>query len=282
MSSLSLTLLIFSTLILSNNSYSAPVPAGQRGNEATCYTFKEKGWQFYNNMKRPKLPVVGDKQEMLLIPDNQYQTGVAAAISSPVKPPFEVTFSYSTWDDDGSEWAIWNSADGLAFFFLKDTSDYGTPPDGDSLGLKQEGDGYAVLFKLYGSRSISLTGQNNRLLDWDRFRKAYSQRQWIPVKVAVTKDRIRVYANNQPVLNHHADLHTRYSGLGFSAGTGAADAEIAVKNLCITPLETRTTQTESGEPSEPPTVKDKNFIPAPGLEGLDSWPVSPDNMPPQP
>ncbi|WP_145912638.1 hypothetical protein [Endozoicomonas montiporae] len=281
MSSLCRTLFFFSSLMLCIRGYSAPVPAKPTGSEPACYTFKEKGWHFYSNKKRPRLPVIGDKSEMLLIPDNQYQTGVAAAISSSVKPPFEVTFSYSTWDDDGSEWAIWNSADGLTFFFLKDISDYGTPPDGDSLGLKPEGDGYAVWLKLYGSRTITLSGQNNMILDWDRFKKAYSQRQWIPVKVTVLKDRIQVEANNQPVLNHHTDIDTRFSGMGFSAGTGAADAEIAVKKLCVTPLKTQAAETSPADPAFPGSVKDENFIPAPGLEGLDTVPAAPDSVNPK-
>ena len=276
------TIVLCSALSLSAITVATPLPdteqpepqAESQPQEPTCYTFKEKGWQFYSNKRRPKLPIVGDQSEMLLIPDNQFQTGVVAAINSSVKPPFEATFDYSTWDDDGSEWATWNSADGFTFFFLKDTSDYGTPPDGNSLGLKQEGGGYAVRFKLYGHRSIWLTGIENTLLDWQPFSKAYSQRQWVPVNVTVMNDSIRVQANNQVVLNHEADVATAFSDLGFTAATGAADVEIAVRHLCIKPLSQESIDLNPIEPATYPPTGEDNFVPAPGLEGLDTFPAN--------
>ena len=271
------------TLFYSLPLAAAPIaPTADNNDQSRCYTFREKQWRFFRSNPKQKLPKVGKIPELLLTPDNTFHTGVAAAINSPVKPPFEISFDYSTWDDDGSEWAIWNSADGLAFFFLKDASDYGNPPDGGALGLNPEGGGYAVWFKLYDTRSVGLTGPGDITLDWERFAKAYTQRQWVPVKIEVCEDSIQVWANDQPVLNHHAAIDDTYSDLGFSAATGAADAEQAVRNLCIKPLAAKEPLAESQETIPGiPLQQQEGFEPAPGLEGIDAWPVQTDKSDPE-
>lgn len=214
----------------------APISDGttQDKIESKCYNFRENQWRFQSN--QPNLPTLVKKREMLLIPDNMFNTGVAMIINSDIKPPFEASFRYSTWDDDGSVKARANSADGFTFFFLKDASDLGTPPDGDSLGLKTPGGGYAVRFRLYKTRAVQLTNPEQTVLGSTWFDRVYSNRQWVPVKVKVTDERITVTADNHVILDAPTKIDDTYSDMGFTAASGDADAEQAIKNFCIRSL----------------------------------------------
>ena len=261
-------------LLFPLNLSSAPLPdsPSMDSERAYCYTFREKQWRFFRSSPGLKLPRVGRIPELLLIPDNTFHTGIAAAINNPVKPPFEISFDYSTWDDDGNEWAVWNSADGLKMFFLKDASDYGTQPDGDSLGLSSDGGGYAVGFHLYGSRYVQLTGPQGVVLTRSHFARAYRQRQWVPVTVTVLTNRITVSADNKVILEQNLELDQQYQDIGFTAATGTADAEHAIRNLCIKALPSDQSEEES---SRIPPQQQEGFIPAPGLEDIDTWPAQP-------
>ncbi|MGI9273530.1 MAG: hypothetical protein ACR2PT_01550 [Endozoicomonas sp.] len=244
-------LLLLCALLAPYSTQSAPIGLPASTSEDTapnsvCYSFKEPEWQFHRSKRKFRLPRIERPGELLLIPDNTFDAGVAAVLTGKAKPPFEATFEYSTWDDDGSTWAVWNSADGFSFFFLKDASGYGRPPTGGTLGLKPGGGGYALSFSLYGYRLAQLTAPSGTVLQRIHFDRAYSDRKWVLVKVTVTDELISIMANQQLILEQPVQLGVAANDLGFSAASGAADAEQKIRNFCLRQLPLTTEETSTG------------------------------------
>lgn len=81
------------------------------------------------------LPTVDDTGIINLTEDDRYGQGVAIVSNEDISNSFETQFEFQTYDNDGSG-SIWNKADGVAFFFAKDGSNYGDPPTGSRVGVR--------------------------------------------------------------------------------------------------------------------------------------------------
>lgn len=212
--------------------------------EAICQpiSFNAKGWVSAANHNATDYPIiVGRKiEELILLPDDRYSAATAAIYANTVTPPFEVQFEFNTFDDDGgyNGSQVWHSADGISFFFLKDGTRYGTPPNGGKMGQSKKGGGLAVSFPMYGSRQVRLSETGGRTLTQRYFRNAYSHGKWIPVSVTVKADGVTVKSEDKNLFTYPLDLKNFQHGnsIGFSAATGAADARQEVRGLCIKKL----------------------------------------------
>ncbi len=233
-----------------------PTPAEAKPVPATCMNFKEEGWSFHRNSKAKGWPRVS-RGVLKLLPDNRYGAGVAAVLKSQMQPPYEVTFEFRTYDDDGGPGLIWNSADGVSFFFLKDGDAYRTPPPGGDLGFAREGGGYAVMLSTHGQRQARLRSADGITFASMPFRSAYTHGKWVPVRIQVGDERVEAWSGQRRLLSVSLNYDTQYSDIGFSAGTGAADSEHQVRNFCIRSLGEPVVQEPVVEPPviEPPVIE---------------------------
>lgn len=197
-----------------------------------CYNFKEPRWVFASNKPAEKWPKVS-KGVLTLLPDDLANGAAAAILKRGIRPPFEATFEFRTFDEDGGPQYIWNSADGLSFFFYKDGSRYGTPPHGSFMGFASSGGGYAVQMPTYGQRRIRLRAASGLTFQTNPFRQAYTHGEWVPMKVRVYANRVQAWSGERKLLDVALNFDTEFTSMGFSAATGDADSEHQVRKFCI-------------------------------------------------
>ena len=95
-------------------------------------------------------PLVNEKiDQVTLTPVNAYSASGVVFLNEAPKLPFTLTFRFNIFDDDGSAYNIWNSADGIALMIGKDESSYkkGNPPIGGTMGHIDDGTGVTLFFK---------------------------------------------------------------------------------------------------------------------------------------
>ncbi|WP_087110082.1 lectin-like domain-containing protein [Parendozoicomonas haliclonae] len=229
----------------------APLSVEQAPAKVTqCLDFSEKAWAFTSNTKAKAWPKV-NKGTLTLLPDNLYSASAAAILRSNLQPPFEVTFEYRTYDDDGGSHLIWNSADGISFFFYKDGASYGTPPTGGFLGFSRSGGGYAVQLPTYGQRQARFRAASGSTFQATPFRQAYTHGQWVPLRVLVQANRVQTWSGNRKLLDVALNFDTQFTSLGFSAATGAADSEHQVRAFCVTPIRQKATESKPEQEAKP-------------------------------
>ena len=233
--------LLFSHLVLA-----APLPEVNSENlsreepASVCQpiSFLEN-WKARHNSNAYGYPRVLESETLELLPDDLYGGAVAYLNNNKTEPPYEVRFEFKTFDSDGGRdnSKIWHSADGVRFFFLRSEKGYGTPMEGSAMGRSEAKGGYAVDFPIYGYRRMRITDDNGLALTQIFFPKAYTHEEWIPVTVTITADQITVRADGKK-LSRKISASTRVTGksFGFSASTGAADAQHLVRNLCLKKL----------------------------------------------
>ncbi len=179
--------------------------------------------------------------EIVLIPDNVYNSASALSYKEEVSLPYKVSFEYATSDDDGGYGYpyIWHSADGVALSFGKDKTTYQNTslPHGSGRGFISDGTGYGLHFKTYGRREILLTDGHGNILRSFGFRDTYSSGRWVKVEVEIDlSGNVSVFLNSslafQEKLADTSDLKT-YKSLAFSAATGAADGLHKIRNFQV-------------------------------------------------
>ena len=233
-------------LFFTSSAIGIPIPSKDpdfsgSGPEPVCQpvSFKAKGWVSATNYNATDYPIIVGKktEELILLPDDRYDAATAAIYANKVTPPFEVQFEFNTFDDDGgySGSQVWHSADGISFFFLKDGTRYDTPENGNKMGQSSEGGGLTVSFPMFGARKVRFSQADGKTLVERNFRDAYSHGKWIPVSVIVKTDSITVKSDDKQLFKYTLNIRDFQQGnsLGFSAGTGAADARHEVRGLCI-------------------------------------------------
>ena len=270
--------------LAASSAFALPVPAqpeqALQPSEAICYKFTEKNWDFRHNIWAKGWPRVLTPGELELLPDNKFNAGAAAVLNNTMRPPFEVTFEFSTYDDDGGPNQVWNSADGIAFFFFKNGAEYGTPPSGNRMGLSRSAGGYAVTLPIYGQRRATLLTADGIELKYVPFRQAYTHGKWVPVRIQVMPNRVIVKGDKWLLMDTSFNFDTQHSALGFSAATGAADSQHKVRNFCIrslaSPVQSQEIEKKIEELPEPDAV-----IPAQEqdikIEASFEVPLAPDN-----
>ena len=219
-----------------------PEPATETRQDEACkpISFTDPAWVSSANSNADGYPVITRQGELILIPDNRYGAGVAAIYPNQAEPPFEVQFEFSTYDDDGGKSPAkhWNSADGISFFFLSDGNKYGIPDEGGNMGLSMTGKGYAITFPMYDTRRVSFVQTWVRTIAQRSFSDAYSHGKWIPVSIRVEAEQVRVSSGKENLLSVAENWTNGSAGrsFGFSAATGAADAEHKIRNFCFRKL----------------------------------------------
>ncbi|MCL6270887.1 hypothetical protein M3P05_13235 [Sansalvadorimonas sp. 2012CJ34-2] len=223
-------------------------PVGQ----TTCFNFTEKNWSFLNNNFAKGWPKVLAPGELELLPDNMFGAGVAAVLRNSIRPPYEVSFEFSTYDDDGGKNLVWNSADGIAFFFLKSGESYGEPPAGNQMGFSRNGGGYAITMPTYGQRRATFRtsdGLDHKVVP---FRQAYTHGEWVPVRIQVMPNRVIAWGGKWGLIDATFNFDMTYNDLGFSAATGRADGLHKIRNFCIRTLDSLSVRQERAPVEEKP------------------------------
>ena len=213
---------------------------GDTTGDLTCVptgvlTFDDSDFAYHNDPEGTVAP--SNTSELLLIPDNAGNVGVAVLYTQPLVPPYDLHFEYSIFDDDGGP--VFNSADGLAVMLLNAISayDFVDPPDGGERGVIKDGTGYAAHFTLYENRQIYLVNGEDVTLEGPATPSpsVYSHGAWRTVRIEVRTNRIALYYEEDTLaFSHSAEIDTTHTGLGFGAGTGAADGEHRIRNVEIT------------------------------------------------
>ncbi|WP_281645638.1 hypothetical protein [Parendozoicomonas sp. Alg238-R29] len=240
-------------------SLAAPLLPVEQTDEAvqstqTCFNFEESNWLFSRNKPAIDWPKI--KGGVLsLLPDNLFSGAVAAILRSPIRPPFEATFEFRTFDEDGGPQHVWNSADGISFFFYKDGSRYGTPPNGNFMGFSASGGGYAVQMPTYGQRRIRFREASGLTFQTNPFRQSYTHGAWVPLKIHVLPNRVLAWSGDRKLIDVALNFNTEFSDLGFSAATGAADSEHQVKNFCLSPIQSQVVDKKKSERKEEKDVE---------------------------
>ena len=199
--------------------------------------FKQAPWKSFANSNAFDYPVINKNKELELMPVTVYGGAAAYLFTNPenIQPPFEVTFDFSTFDDDGGYNRVWNSGDGIRFFFLRNISHYGQPLAGGSMGRSAAPGGYAISFPMYGSRQVRLDNHQGRPLKRVPFSRSYSHGEWVRISIMVREDGVTVTADNNKLFDYKTDWEQGRTGnaMGFSAATGAANSSHMIRNFCL-------------------------------------------------
>lgn len=172
-----------------------------------------------------------------LTPDDTKNQGAVMWWKSQWKPPFQVSFEYSIWDDDGDVKNLWNSADGIVMMFCKNKKDYPTPPSGGMRGFVEDGTGYGVHIATYGyDRGMLLKNGKGVTLDSYPENEVYTDGNWRKVTVEVGENKIRVRLDGDLALFWEGEIDDEYGGFGFGAGTGGADSEHRLRNIVVSKM----------------------------------------------
>ncbi len=209
------------------------VMASQWG-PATCLIFDASTWTYHRTANNP-LNVPTNTSTLTLTPDDLEDAGAAVMSTADFVAPYRVTFQYRTYDDDGgSSFASrFNSADGLALLLRKDRTAYGTPPSGGALGVINDGTGHSVQFKTYDNRGIAVEDEAGTQLFFQAENSVYTSGTWRSVSVEVYVDRMVVRYRGDRVFDQAITWAPGFDAIGFSAGTGGADSEHQVRDVCI-------------------------------------------------
>jgi hypothetical protein len=192
------------------------------------------GWVYFttNNPGYPQF--IND--EVVLIPDNQYQAAAVALSKEYYSPPYSVEFEYLMFDDDGGVLWNWNSADGVVLMLNKDDRPYtggAALPTGYARAFIKDGTGYGVHFATYGTRSIFLQDGNGAMLAQTQNYAVYTNGKWAKVHVDVTSSRIKVFFNGVPQLDWSGDFIETGWSVAIGAATGAADSEHRIRGARV-------------------------------------------------
>ncbi len=177
-------------------------------------------WTYYGNASRDAA-----NGYVVLTENNTYQVGVIW-LKQNITTPFTVKFRFKMGGGSG--------ADGMVFMFYKDKN-Y-VPAPGNSLGFNSavgSVSGYGVEFDSYPYNEPDVGNNDHIAIVKD---SVYNHLvflpeaqepgitddfQWHNVTVNVFKTGIEVYVDNQPYLTWNGAIERSFSGLGFSASTGA-------------------------------------------------------------
>ncbi len=199
---------------------------------AQVHTTPEGG--FSSLQGYPKLTITGSASGFIdLLPDNTYFASSVQFIPE-VHKVFSVNFEYETCDDDGGP--IWHSADGVAFIAGKTPDSYSSLsslPIGSTLGVVNDGKGFAIQLKTYGwSRGIYLIDGNGTVLKKVADRNTYTDCGRVPVEISVDQNGLLSFEKGEGsqrieftyTLPQALFDSLEGKSLAFSAATGAADS----------------------------------------------------------
>ena len=117
--------------------------------------------------------------------------------------PFQVSFDYQIYDDDGGLNEVYRSADGISFFFFKNVQAYQTqlPTAGSGRGFIYDGTGYGVHINIYENRYIFLenatASPNEQILDFtETINHLYTHDSWNKLTIIVTNFTIQILLND--------------------------------------------------------------------------------------
>jgi hypothetical protein len=169
--------------------------------------------------------------EVTLTP-NMNDRGSVIIYERAVVPPFTVNFEYQITDTDGCAQPAcqYNSADGIAFFFAKDTSRYlvESPPTGGGRGVIADGTGVTLSFEIYAGNKLTLRGPTGTSLT-SVATVVYTGDTWRQGKIIVTASTLLLFLDGSmtPTLSYTSPTawDTTFQWLGFGGGTGGAAAE---------------------------------------------------------
>lgn len=181
-------------------------------------------------------PLVNEKiDQVTLTPVNAYSASGVVFLNEAPKLPFTLTFRFNIFDDDGSAYNIWNSADGIALMIGKDESSYkkGNPPIGGTMGHIDDGTGVTLFFKTYGKRELILKDPKGKILASKAVPAIYTHKKWQAVRLEVTKTSINVNFDSEKVLSWEGELPELKNTLAFGAATGAANSMHQIKDVKI-------------------------------------------------
>ncbi|MFT4627737.1 MAG: hypothetical protein ACI8PZ_006424 [Myxococcota bacterium] len=199
-----------------------------------CWVFDGAEYTSYqtNNVG---YPLVTGLDATSFIEDDITTAGALVDFHDPLEPPYVLTFEYSTWDDDGSDFALYNSADGFAVQLFKDTSVYASEPlpVGGTRGVINEGTGVVVHLPIYERRRVFVAdgaGAELGSVDWP---EVYTHGDWRAMSIEVTDDGIRVSGDGRELLVVPGPFDTSFRTLAISAATGGSDAEHRLRTVCM-------------------------------------------------
>ena len=172
--------------------------------------------------------------ELELIPDDVYSAAAAAFWRGEARGPYVLELDYRTWDDDGGP--LDNSADGIAVMILKSDDAYRRtePPAGGARGVINDGTGYAVHVRTYGSREVFLTDGAGRVLARRPWQSTYTHDRFSRLRVEVGARSIDVSLDGVETLRWTGALDDRFGGIAIAAGTGAVDSQHVVRDVRLT------------------------------------------------
>jgi hypothetical protein len=201
----------------------------------------DASWSYHSNPVNLLSP--SGSNELELIPDGEQSRGAAVLLTDPPEPPFRLTFEYTIFDDDGGTEAehVWSSGDGISIMLLKDPGWYEQPghlpPTSIGRGFALDGTGIGIHFELYGTRQLVIRDgfgtQIGSPLVVDP--SVYPHGVWRSVAVEVSLAQIVVHYEGNEIVTLEGPHDASHLGLGFGAGTGAADGSHRVRNVVIEP-----------------------------------------------
>lgn len=199
----------------------------------------DEAWSYYSNPA--DLLDASLSTELELIPDDDHNRGAAVLLTDPPELPFRLTFEYTIFDDDGGHDStqVWSSGDGLVVMVLKDPSWYegrfSLPPTSTGRGFAFDGTGLGVQFEIYGTRRIVGTNGSGTWLTpaVEPRLSAYPHGEWREVVLDVSEAEVVVHYEGNELFTMAGPHDTTFLGLGFGAGTGAADGSHRIRNVMI-------------------------------------------------
>ena len=198
-----------------------------------CFDFDDVNWAYYASANNT---VVASNNGMIeLTPDDLGGASGVVVSTTDFMPPFAVSFEYMAFDDDGLASNL-NRADGVGIAITKDRASYlaGPPPGGATHGIPDDGTGFSVDFMTYASQRIELQDGDGTVLANVGEPTVYSHGAWRSVHIGVAPDEVVVIYEGNEVITHSMVPDPTYGAIVLGAGTGGADSQHQIRNVCVT------------------------------------------------
>ena len=206
-------------------------------------------WQFFSTLENyPQ----ASADEITLLPDAVFNASSTAFLLNGTPKSFILKFEYKTCDDDGGADLPWNSADGIAIGlgqvkkrYRKIYANNPSTLTGNNRGSVKQHQGVSIHFATYGTRNpdaaisqgVYVLGKQNRVLAKDHAIVTYTDCEWQEVRISLSPSgALRIYKGTRIVETMLTPKQVRQINTGqlsFSAATGSADSEHAIRDVQI-------------------------------------------------
>ncbi len=202
--------------------------------------------------------ILSQGQEIVLLEESEYHNAAVLFSKNSFYDAYTISFEYSLYDRDGGQGYPykWHSADGFAIGIGKNYQNYADResfPKGDRVGFVEDGQGYGIQFKTYGTREVYISDGRGRVISPIYYHNGIytsgreldsgghgvfpeGKRYWVKVKVSISATALTL---DIPELNIHvvkslsSQSMANLNSFVISSASGAANSEFRIRNFKV-------------------------------------------------